>query len=756
MTCDGICVFSNPIIESNKSSFPILLKLLNYNKERINDQRVFWTYCITKESLSNTILTILMKELSILSSGIEMDVFINGRIEKKRVVAVLLSAYGDCAAVTNVGSFTGSSSSYPCRYCELFWNRTNDDFHLGIKCAYESIKNYVTIDDTNKKLLNIRYPSISLPLYNSHNSSSSPPQEDTIITSQILIESISDDHIFTDAFDTITYNQRTKESIQNNRELSSENGSNIGIKQKPSVFESLTYFDASTSYTLDPMHLFNNVCTLILNLLFHYNVTDYTTKLAKNDSINPQKLLMTYCLDDENMSILNSRILAINTLYNDNEYEFRYILNEKKFYNMSSHTRIFFTSCILPLITLDFSASDSPLILLIDPLATIIRNVYIYRGNTSQNILNMFKDQCYIFCFLCELLLPKEILNTQLHLIQHLYDSIINSGSIYYASTFQSERFYSFLKRVSFGRKNFNESCIRCVIEREVLDINMKKYSNDYILDEFSIDSNSITNNDNESRISIDIHPQQIISDTFNSIIINYNGIDTVKGIRGIDKIKLYKNDMKDIAKIILSSNDSILKERLYQGIDINEIIYVDDILNDPSLCKIIFNNLEKLEMTFYSEIILNDSIIFNSSDIDQGIETIDNSYIMYFTYDTINSHKVHLIKALCYIQIGSLLLIKKHEYPYARVSTTGLYYIVNDSNEVLSKRKEYVSSFISISDIEPFNLIIADVHEYINRNNDETYAEGNEKDDQDNTGVVDGRTVITNTVFITRHNNTI
>ncbi|KAK8797563.1 hypothetical protein WA158_005909 [Blastocystis sp. Blastoise] len=753
LTCDGICVFSNPISDTNQSSFPILLKLLNYNNTRLHDQRVFWTYCITKESLSNTVLALLMKELILLSSGIEMDVFINERIEKKRVVAVLLNVYGDCMAITSVGSFTGPSSTFPCRYCEISWNRKNEGFHEGIKCAYKSIKKYIHLTEDKKKINEILYPSVFVAINDSNISPTTPLIDDLPVTTNTIIDKFPNECIYYDAFEEKEYSQRTQETINMNRCNSSENGSFLGIKHNPGIFESLAYFDASTSYLLDPMHLFNNICTLILNLLFHYNVADYTSKISKNKALNPESILSTFCLKDENISILNSRILAINTLYNDNEYEFRYILNEKKFWNMSSHTRIFFTSCILPLITLDFNSSDSPLVVLIDPLATIIRQVYLYHGNTSKHLLEVFRDQCNIFCFLCELLIPKELLNTQIHLVQHLYYSIINSGSIFSGSTYQSERFYSFLKRISFGRKNFNESSIRRIIEREVADMNTTTNISDDITDETQLEINKELYNEEESIINDDISNKELICESYNTIIVNRNKISTVKGIRGSERIDLSDNDMKEIINIILASNDESLKEILFHNVNKNDIVPYD-ILTDSNICNIIINNLRRIIMTFYSEVLINDSVIFTCSDIDEGIETTDNSYIMYFTHDQGRERNVHLIKSLCYIQIGSLVIIKQYEYPEVRISNTGLFYIINDSNEILSKRKRDFPKFISICNIEPDNLIIADIHEYRQTKVDDSYVPENEKEGEEgnNKRVVTSNTVITNTVFMTRN----
>ncbi|KAK8805897.1 hypothetical protein WA158_002553 [Blastocystis sp. Blastoise] len=753
MTCDGISVFTNPLSQINQSSFPILLKLLNYNYNRISDNRSFWVYSVTKESYSNTILTLLIKEFSILSSGIEMDIYIDNRIIKKKVVGVLLNVFGDCAAVSTIGGFSGSSSSFPCRYCELNWNRSTSEFHQGIKCTYQSIENYITVDTNNKSIKRILYPSCSLNSSQDNNAyNTNQPNDSNNSSIQILTKSIPSSYIYNDALTKISYLQRTNSSILLNRYSNGESGSTNGIKQVPSVFESLTYFDSATSFILDPMHLFNNVCTLLLCLLFHYNAKDNYSKISKEGIDPSESLIEKLCFDKENMSIITTRVSAVNTLYNNHEYEFRYIMNEKKFWRMSSHSRIFFTSCILPLITADFYYTDSPLVILIDPLATIIRQIYCFKGNSSPQNLEVFKNQCNIICFLFELLLPKELINTQIHYLKHLPETIINAGSIIYASTYESERFYSYLKRITFGRKQYNESCMRCIIEREIADIHINNKNIDSSNSNLSLEGNKETYDEVGIELNEDESFQNELTECFKEVHTNNERIKLIKGIRGIDSIDLSQSDIKEIIKLLLLSNDNHIKEVLWKDINSSKIANINSSINDPDIYRVLVNNLKNVVIAFYSEIMINDSIIFNSSDIDEGIETIDNSYIMYLTNDNEKKDIVHLIKALYYIQIGSSILIKKHEYPECHISSTGLYYIVEDSNRIIPKDNEY-SSFIPVTCIEPDNLIIVDVHDDIHKNIDDSYEEKQAKKvKQKNKNVVSSEIVVTNTVFMTRH----
>ncbi|KAK8815243.1 hypothetical protein WA158_003455 [Blastocystis sp. Blastoise] len=754
LTCDGISPFSNPVSNDNASSFPILLKLLNYNTNRKIDTRSYWPYCITNESYSNVVLDIIAKEFKLLSSGIIMDVYTNGHIESKRVVAILLNIYGDCAAITQVASFTGSSSLFPCRNCELQWDRKNETFHSGIKCSYNKIKQYISLDTETGNIITVSYPSFSRINTYSATSSISSQIDQCNISSQIVLNNISSKYLYKDAINNNDYPIRTKESIIQNRNECVKDKSVKGVKQVPGVFESLFYFDAATFYSIDIMHLFNNIATLLLSLLFHYNSNTYISILSKNKKINPENTLKKLYLSKENILILQTRIQGINTLYNKNEYEFRYILDEKKFNHMSSHTRIFFISYILPLITYGFTVKDSPIVLLISPFATVVRQIQRYNGNTENHLLQVLKDQCFLFCFLCELLLPRELINSQIHLIQHLHLTIQNVGSLQYGSTYESERYYSFLKRSTFGRQHFNNSCIVFIIEKEVISISSNTVSiPDHINDsQVSIEDRS-AENDNISDYNY-INYQEDNIQGFKEININKGSIHMIKGIRAMDRMELSELEIKDVLKILIHSNNHIINRLLFKNININNIEAVLEETNNEDVFHSLVNNFRNIETYFYSEIIINRYKIFSSSSEDEGVEQRDNSYIMYITNDINGKSEIHLIKALYYLQIGNLILIRKHEYPLAHESMTNLYYIIKDSNRIMSRENKFSSSFLSIVDIVPENIIIADIHEdkhnIVNESFETELNQGKQRKKENHT--VQGNSVTTNTVFMARY----
>ncbi|KAK8815245.1 hypothetical protein WA158_003457 [Blastocystis sp. Blastoise] len=392
------------------------------------------------------------------------------------------------------------------------------------------------------------------------------------------------------------------------------------------------------------MHLFNNIVTLLLSLLFHYNSDKYSSLIAKtflnnenenedidntSHSVNTEnnneatsnyakvkadKIVSGFRLNKENMNILNTRINDINTFYNKYEYKFRFALNEKKFWYLSSHTRIFFFSVILPLITNDFNMKDSPIILLINPLATII-----------------------------------QIINSQIHLIQHLSDSIKSNGSSTYGCTYQSERFYSHIKRMTFGRLCFNESSLRCLVQDEI-----------------------------------------------------YN-----------------TTNLLDLLDSVLSYTR--LKE-----------------------------NMKLLQMYYYSEILVNENLVFTSTDEYEGVEKIDNSYIAYSLDKDHPKDSIHLIKALYYIQIYDVVLIRKHEYPQPHKSTTNIFFIINDSNNVVPSNSKYGSPFLSLTHIIPDNMVVSDIHN--NNIDEESHSKTNIRKNQSSIPVYNPESIQTSTVFTSRY----
>ncbi|KAK8809603.1 hypothetical protein WA158_000546 [Blastocystis sp. Blastoise] len=160
LTCDGISAFSHSIIDYNKSSCPVLLKLLNYNNKRYYDRRTFWPYTVTSDYHSWKVLSIIVEEFKELEKGIEMDIMINDTIQRRRVVGLLFNVYGDYAEMTSIGSFTGSSSSYPCRCCNLKWERDDEHFHDGIKCSFSKVSDLIDKDEMTNHIERIHYPII--------------------------------------------------------------------------------------------------------------------------------------------------------------------------------------------------------------------------------------------------------------------------------------------------------------------------------------------------------------------------------------------------------------------------------------------------------------------------------------------------------------------------------------------------------------------------------------------------------------------
>ncbi|KAK8809602.1 hypothetical protein WA158_000545 [Blastocystis sp. Blastoise] len=541
----------------------------------------------------------------------------------------------------------------------------------------------------------------------------------SLLISPTLLNTISQDKIYEDAFSTKEYQQRTSDNIKNQRQLCLENNSYEGVKKRSSPFEDLSYFDIVSSFSIDTMHLFNNIVTLLLSLLFNFNSNHYSSLLSKTGSINAEDIISKYALNKDNMAILSTRITNVNTLHNKYEYEFRFILNEKKFSSVSSHTRIFFLSTILPLLLHDFTMEDSPIVLLIDPLATIIREIEYDRLFTINGNIDILKKQCYMFSFLCDLLLPKEIINSQIHLISHLSDSIQLTGSYMYGCTYESERYYSKIKRMTFGRQCFNESSIRSIVQDEIY---------------LTTKSNEVYNmNDSQSSLNV-VNSVEIIQDSsllinpsYNKFEIvtfpNLNNIHSIKGIREEEEKTFDKMETYYLLKeLILIGNESI-NRILFDNINVDLFENSIDLLKYDYSYDQLKSNLKQLPIFYYSEIFVNESIVFTSTEENEGIEAIDNSYIAYSIKGEASNHEIHLIKALYYIQIFNIILIRKHEYPISIPSTSRLYYIINESNEDVPIKSKYGSPFMRGDIIIPDNIIIADIHIALD-NEDKDYRE--------------------------------
>ncbi|KAK8797491.1 hypothetical protein WA158_005837 [Blastocystis sp. Blastoise] len=205
--------------------------------------------------------------------------------------------------------------------------------------------------------------------------------------------------------------------------------------------------------------------------------------------------------------------------------------------------------------------------------------------------------------------------------------TIINSGSLIYSSTYESERFYSFLKLSTYGRKRFNELCIRVIIEKEVTDINLTENLED--INEDNIVNNILIseyNNDNEN----DFIFRENIFECFNNIYINRGEINVVKCLRASPNIDKSESQIKEIIYILLSSPNDFVNMALLPNVDINSYINISSCLEDHSAFQILLLNFKKIPIVFYSEVLINETKVFSSSGVDECIERQDNSYIMY------------------------------------------------------------------------------------------------------------------------------
>ncbi|KAK8815325.1 hypothetical protein WA158_003537 [Blastocystis sp. Blastoise] len=89
ITCDGVSMVDNGVADINKTSFPVLVQLLNYNKNRNLDKRVFWSYSVVNENQWKSILKVLVEEFKELQKGVIMDIWIQDHYERQRVVCIL-------------------------------------------------------------------------------------------------------------------------------------------------------------------------------------------------------------------------------------------------------------------------------------------------------------------------------------------------------------------------------------------------------------------------------------------------------------------------------------------------------------------------------------------------------------------------------------------------------------------------------------------------------------------------------------------
>ncbi|KAK8815173.1 hypothetical protein WA158_003385 [Blastocystis sp. Blastoise] len=64
-------------------------------------------------------------------------------------------------------------------------------------------------------------------------------------------------------------------------------------------------------------------------------------------------------------------------------------------------------------------------------------------------------------------ILPAPLITVQIHSIKHLGLCIQHSGSLYYSSTWEAERSYRKIKRITKGTVNYNESTIIKIQDKE-------------------------------------------------------------------------------------------------------------------------------------------------------------------------------------------------------------------------------------------------------------------------------------------------
>ncbi|KAK8814250.1 hypothetical protein WA158_008112 [Blastocystis sp. Blastoise] len=733
VTSDGISVSNSPLIEKNKSSQPVLIKLLNYKPIRLYDKRKFWVFTVSSTDERSIALQLLVKELLLLKDGIPMLVCNNGLLEEKRVVGILLEVYGDTAEIQKIGEFTGPASNYPCRFCNLHIQKDNDNFHKGIKTSYSIIKPFIDYSPLSTTT------TIFYPIF----TSLVTVKEDCIING---IKCINYTKYFksetqSDAYSTIICEDNTKETIEIAREETSSRTSMNGINSKISVFERLPYFNAATSYNIDPMHMFNNTTVLLLSLLLGFDTMKYIDILNKHKYNKPDEMLKRLQLSSDNIKILKSRLEYVNSFFYDSENQFRFALEETSFFKMTSHSRIFFASYILPLIMSDFNQTDSLLVPLVEIQADIIMLCTLKNQMLTIEDLSIINSKCYIFLFLCDLVLPKEFINSQIHYFSHLTKSIQNAGSLQYTSTWESERFYSSIKRLTHGRFFFNKSSIISMALKEIIDIDIASSiinsSLDIIIQKRKIDTyeDDHTNNVITQNIVVQSDSSSIAAHivTFNAYECVYYVTDQTQKIYSVKGIRESINNnntqlfTESFLKHIIRMNSVYINNKLFSSLNVGDLTTESriELLRDSNNLHNVMENAKKLNIFRYSEILINDSLSFTCTDIDEGVEKLDNSYLMYYDYINGASH-VCLVKALEYIQIEDLFIVNAHHYPDTKSSKS-----------------------------VPTNVIVCDIHNFkeSNEDNDEDYCcnevHQTKRKHQDTLASADE--VTTTTVFIPR-----
>ncbi|KAK8800656.1 hypothetical protein WA158_006974 [Blastocystis sp. Blastoise] len=611
VTSDGISVISKPQKEDNKSTYPITVKLLNYFQKRKVDNRRLWVYSCPVSSMVNPVIEVLCEELAHLEQG--MNIQINKTNEYKRVVGILLDVYGDFPAMSKMANTPSSSSTCPCRFCNLSVSRSRTNiFHSGIKCCYEES---VCFRDENQNIT-----TFHIPIYRPNEPLNSNNMiidylDESIINANVCVSispplEMPTSSIYKDSLLSSTPSYRSSEV--STQLLNNTNEVNVDIPIKG--FKKLSYFDTLESCSLDPMHLLNNVATSLMELLWNYPKTKVYSNLdyilTKNDSL---KFISKISLSEDNKTIIKTRMKNMNMLYNADMYQISTILDDLNFYSCSSHSRILFFSRVLPLLMSDFVYKDSPLVLVIELFGSIICDCMNINPIIEKNQLLCFEQRCIQFVSILESILPSVLISVQMHSIKHLALCIKHTGSLYYTSTWESERSYSTIKRITKGKYNYNESVLIKVQDQESIQVHSK----------LNCMNKNIDNIKDKRYTSLECK-EVFIDDC--PLIYSFKGIEK----RSFSEI--FDRDILSIILLLSSTSSCSIRTKLFSEIfddSITPYIREEKIKNEIDIQKKIMENFKSLKRYCYNSITVNGGVSFriNKSDAEKG--TKDNSYIM-------------------------------------------------------------------------------------------------------------------------------
>ncbi|KAK8807857.1 hypothetical protein WA158_007386 [Blastocystis sp. Blastoise] len=279
-------------------------------------------------------------------------------------------------------------------------------------------------------------------------------------------------------------------------------------------------------------------------------------------------------------------------------------------------------------------------------------------------------------------------------MICHIPHCIISSGSMKAVSTWSSESYYSKLKRRTYSRNEFNIStCINWIYQESIMLSTVEaKNINEPIDTQIAR-----ANNDRDININKFLYKKCIYHEDHNTnpSVFSAQGRDVIEGI------ELNDEDIKNLLVTILTHGSNkivalLLEENLFNTKSKNQII---QLLNNPNTLNTYKNRLNQLHINYYTKILVNNEIIFDRSDINSGVNRIDNSYIISYTSTGIP----HLYKALLYVQVEEEFYILMCDYGPAKPSKTGLYFIIQGTS--------FEKVFKKITLVLPSNIIVADVH---------------------------------------------